>query len=51
VLGSALDLGVALAALSVTSPHTIHPEASLDAVLAFAREHGLAVRSPLSDVV
>ncbi|MGE5460038.1 MAG: carbohydrate kinase family protein [Solirubrobacterales bacterium] len=50
-LSSALDLGVALAALSVTSPHTIHPEASLDTVLALAREGGLAVRTPLSDVV
>jgi ribokinase len=51
VLSSALDLGVALAAFSVTSRHTIHPEANLDAVLAFAREGGLAVRAPLSDVV
>jgi sugar/nucleoside kinase (ribokinase family) len=50
-LGSALDLGVALAALSVTSPHTIHPAADLDAVLTFAEDSGLALRPPLADVV
>jgi ribokinase len=50
-LRSGLDLGVALAALAVTSPHTIHPEADLDAVLAFAREAGLAPAPPLSEVI
>lgn len=50
-LSSALDLGIALAALSVTSRHTIHPDAHLDALLAFARDSGLALRAPLSDVV
>lgn len=35
-LTTALDLGVLLAAYSVTSPHTIHPEASINSLLAFA---------------
>lgn len=34
-LASALDLGVMLAALSVTSPHTIHPDANLETLIAF----------------
>ena len=50
-LASALDLGVALATLSVTSPHTIHPDADLGSVLASTQEHGLAIRPPLADVV
>jgi sugar/nucleoside kinase (ribokinase family) len=40
-LGSALDLGVLLAAYTVTSPHTIHPTANLDTLLAFAQELGV----------
>ncbi len=50
-LSSALDLGVALAALAVTSPHTIHPSADLGALLAATREWGLSFRPPLADVV
>ena len=50
-LSTALDLGIAVAALSVTSRHTIHPDANLEAVLRFARQAGLALRAPLSDVV
>ena len=50
-LSSALDFGVALAALSVTSRHTIPPDANLEAVLALVREAGLSLRAPLSDVV
>jgi sugar/nucleoside kinase (ribokinase family) len=50
-LSSALDLGLALAALCVTSPHTIHPAADLDAALTFAEDSGLALRPPLADVV
>jgi sugar/nucleoside kinase (ribokinase family) len=38
----ALDFGSLLAAYKVTSPHTIHPDASLDALLAFAAEHRIA---------
>jgi len=33
----AVDFGVLLAAFSVTSPHTIHPEANLASLLAFAQ--------------
>jgi sugar/nucleoside kinase (ribokinase family) len=47
----ALDLGVLLAALSVTSPHTIHPGADLDALLAFADRHGVALAPPLADAI
>ncbi len=49
-LGCALDLGIALAALSVTSPHTIHPAADLETVLAFAEAAGLVLRPPFSAV-
>jgi sugar/nucleoside kinase (ribokinase family) len=42
-LASAFDLGVLAAAFKVTSPHTIPPDLSLDALVAFAREHGVAL--------
>lgn len=38
---TALDLGVLLAAYSVTCPHTIHPEADLDHLSTFAGELGI----------
>jgi sugar/nucleoside kinase (ribokinase family) len=41
-LESALDLGALVAAFKLTSPHTIPPAFSLDALRAFAREHGVA---------
>jgi sugar/nucleoside kinase (ribokinase family) len=41
-LASALDFGVLLAAFKVVSPHTIHPDTSLDTLLTFADDHGLA---------
>jgi hypothetical protein len=50
-LSSALDFGVALAAFSVTSRHTIPPDANLEAVLTLVREAGLSLRAPLSNVV
>jgi len=37
-LASAIDLGLLLASFSVTSPHTIHPEADLSALLRFASD-------------
>jgi sugar/nucleoside kinase (ribokinase family) len=43
-IGSAIDLGLILAAFSVTSPHTIHPEATLESLLAFAETKGFLVR-------
>jgi sugar/nucleoside kinase (ribokinase family) len=42
-IGSAIDLGLILAAFSVTSPHTIHPEATLERLLAFAETKGFLV--------
>lgn len=50
-LASALDLGVLLASYSVTSPHTIHPAADLESLLAFAAESGSTFAPPLGDVV
>jgi sugar/nucleoside kinase (ribokinase family) len=41
-LQTALDFATVLAALTVTSPHTIHPNADLSEVLAFARKLGLS---------
>ncbi|HEY6555567.1 MAG TPA: PfkB family carbohydrate kinase [Vicinamibacteria bacterium] len=40
---SALEFGVLLSAFKVTSPHTIHPDADLTHLLAFAREHGVSL--------
>ncbi|MFH1567905.1 MAG: PfkB family carbohydrate kinase, partial [Gemmatimonadota bacterium] len=42
-LAPALRFGTLVAGYAVTSPHTIHPDASLDAVLAFAARIGAAV--------
>ncbi len=47
-LATALDFGSLLAAFTVTSPHTIHPEASLEALIAFAGRHGLSFDDALS---
>ena len=41
-LQSALDLASLAAAFKVTSPHTIPPGFTLEALVAFAREHGVA---------
>jgi sugar/nucleoside kinase (ribokinase family) len=40
-VASALDFAVLLASYTVKSPHTIHPEASKEALLAFASEIGV----------
>lgn len=50
-LESALDLGIILATFSVTSPHTIHPDASLEALLAFAQQHELGLSAKLDGLV
>jgi sugar/nucleoside kinase (ribokinase family) len=47
VLRSAIDLGLALAALSVTSPHTIHPGVTLESLFAFAGNNGMVVSADL----
>jgi len=50
-LDSALDLGVLLASLAVTSRHTIHPGASTDALAGFARARGLHLAPSLVGVL
>jgi sugar/nucleoside kinase (ribokinase family) len=47
-IASALEFGVLLSALKVTSPHTIHPDADLPHLLAFAEHHGVTFADPLS---
>jgi len=42
-LTSALDFAVLLASYTVTSPHTIHPHAALENLLAFASDLGLSL--------
>jgi sugar/nucleoside kinase (ribokinase family) len=46
---SAVDLGLSLAAFSVMSPHTIHPGATLESLLSFARGKGIAVDDDLQN--
>ena len=50
-LQSAFDLGTLLAAFKVTSPHTIPTDLSLDTLLAFAREHGIALAAPFRSLL
>jgi sugar/nucleoside kinase (ribokinase family) len=50
-LASALDLGVLLASYKVTSPHTIHPTASLDELADFAREIGASVAPEIEGLI
>ena len=45
VLEDALDFGVLLASYKVSSPHTIHPDASLGELLRFAERLGISVVS------
>jgi sugar/nucleoside kinase (ribokinase family) len=50
VLKTALDLGVLNASFSVTSAHTIHPEAILKNLFAFAELHGASISESLWSV-
>jgi sugar/nucleoside kinase (ribokinase family) len=50
-IGSAIDLGLALAAFSVTSRHTIHSEATLDRLLRFAEAKGFPLSQGMIQVV
>jgi sugar/nucleoside kinase (ribokinase family) len=50
-LRSAVDFGTLLAAYSVTSPHTIAPDASVDALLAFAKRLGLTLGEEVTRVL
>jgi sugar/nucleoside kinase (ribokinase family) len=48
-LSSALDFAVLLASLTVTSPHTIHPDANLEPLIKFARATGVTCAPEISD--
>jgi len=50
-LASALDVGVMLASYKVTSPHTIHPTASLDELMAFARRVAACVTPEIQGLI
>jgi len=47
-LESALDFGALLAAYTVTSPHTIHPDANLETLLSFGHKLGITFSSALT---
>ncbi len=47
VLQTALDFGVLNASFSVTSPHTIHPDAVLSNLFGFAKSHGASISDSL----
>lgn len=51
LLASALDFSALLASYTVTSPHTIHPDANLPALRAFAQSLGLRFAGDLARVV
>jgi sugar/nucleoside kinase (ribokinase family) len=50
-LDTALDLGTLLAGFSVTSPHTIHPEADRRALSAFAESLGASMSPEMADLL
>lgn len=50
-LENVLDFGVLLASYKVSSPHTIHPDASLDNLLRFAQEMGIAVAPQIEQLL
>lgn len=49
-ISCALDLGVTLASLSVTSPHTIHPDADLPRLRGFIDDAGIVVDGRLAEL-
>ena len=50
VLGTALDFGVLNASFSVTSPHTIHPDAVLSNLFGFAESYGASISDSLRSI-
>ena len=50
-LRSAFDLGVLLATFSITSPHTIHPEAAPKALLGFADRLGVRLSEQMKGLL
>lgn len=51
LIATAIDLGLALAAFSVTSPHTIHPDATLESLLGFCEKKGLVISQSMAHCV
>jgi len=51
VVETALDLGVLLGSFKCQSPHTIHPDAEVPALLCFAESRGLKVGSGLKGLL
>jgi sugar/nucleoside kinase (ribokinase family) len=47
-IATAFELGVLLGSYKVTSPHTIHPSASVDGLLTFAKEKGIEFSADLA---
>jgi sugar/nucleoside kinase (ribokinase family) len=50
-LETALEFGVLLASYKVTSPHTIHPDASLPALIRFANQKGVEFAPSLQQAI
>jgi sugar/nucleoside kinase (ribokinase family) len=50
-LANAVDFGVLLASYKVTSPHTIHPTASLDSLLQFTQQLGICIAPEIQQLV
>ena len=50
-ISTAVDLGLTLAAVSVTSPHSIHPETTLESLLHFADTMDVLVPQSLIQAV
>jgi sugar/nucleoside kinase (ribokinase family) len=50
-LDDALGLGVLLASLNVTSPHTIHPAADAESIAELAYSSGHTIAGPLAEVL
>jgi len=50
VLRTALDLGVLNASFSVTSPHSIHPDAVISNLFGFAEAYGASISDSLRSV-
>lgn len=48
-IDSAIGLGLALSAMSIASPHTIHPGVNLESLLAFLRKRDIAVSTNLQN--
>jgi sugar/nucleoside kinase (ribokinase family) len=49
-IAAAIDVGLVLAAFSVTSPHTIHPEATLESLRAFGEAKGFALNPNFAQI-